>query len=297
MFFKVLLIGFAIFLILLFPILGCFLFHPISDIKYFVLDTFNYFRHKMYNVCKGTGKLRIYIGLFGRGKTLSCVHDVVSLYKKYDNKMVWSNDLNKFVPQRVVVLSNVSLSIPYIELESIGHFVNFVRERYEYDRENGCVTVTLCLIDELSTQLNSRSFKTNIDPLFLNTLLTCRKFRCGLYGTAQRFNQVDALLRQVTQEVIDCNKIWRFQCLKVFDGWLYENATDSTKVKSKRKLCWFVHNKDFANYDTLALVDNLKKSVESGDMISESEILELMNPSDNITVVSDSRKKRKKKVS
>lgn len=294
MIFKILLVGLFVFLLLYFPVLLCVVTHPLSDVSYFLGDTFLYFKHKRYNECKGTGKLRIYTGLFGKGKTLSVVYDITSQYKRYNNKKVWSKELNKFVTQYVVVLSNVDLAIPYIKLQSIGHFVNFVRDRYEYDRQNECVTVTLCLIDELSCQLNSRSFKTNIDPLFLNTLLTCRKFRCGLYGTAQRFNQVDALVRQVTQEVIECNKVWRFQNLKIYDGWKLENSTDPTTIKPKFKRCWFVHNRDYLAYDTLALVDNLKKSVESGDMISEIEILNLQNPKDNV-VSMETPKKRKKK--
>lgn len=297
MIFKILLFIGVLVLFILFPILSCFVFHPISDIKNGIVDLFFYFKHKKYNNCKGIGKLIMFIGLFGKGKTLSAVHTVVGLYKKYNNKMVWDDERKCLVPQHVVVLSNVDLSIPFVHLESIGHFVNFVKERYNYDRENGCVTVTLCLIDEVSVQLNSRSFKTNIDPLFLNTLLTCRKYRCGLYMTAQRFNQVDALLRQVTQIAISCDKLWRFQQLSYYDAWEFENCNNPTLIKPKKKGCWFVHNSDYKAYDTLALVNNLKKSVEEGDMISEEEILHCMNPTaTDITMINNPSRKLKKQL-
>lgn len=299
MIFKILLFIGAIVLLIIFPLLACALFHPYSDTKYAILDTFNYFRHKRYNECKGTGRLVMYTGLFGKGKTLSCVHQVRSLYLKYNNKMVWSNYHKCFVPQRVVIMSNVDLDIPYVKLESIGQFVSFVRESYDLDIENKTSTVTLCLMDEVSVQLNSRSFKTNIDPLFLNTLLTCRKFKCGLYMTAQRFNQVDALLRQVTQDAIECKKIWRFQMLYVYDAYSLEYATSPTLVKPRAKKCWFIKNSDFNSYNTLAMVDNLKKSVEEGDMLSQAEILNLQNYNpDNDNVTRPSRKaKRLRKTS
>lgn len=49
-----------------------------------------------------------------------------------------------------------------------------------YDDEHNTLTVTLVLGDEFSVQMNSRNFKTNIDPLFLNTILTCRHYYISL---------------------------------------------------------------------------------------------------------------------
>ena len=123
--------------------------------------------------------------------------------------------------------------------------------------------------------MNSRNFKTNIDPLFLNTILTCRHYYISLYYTAQRFGHVDALLRQVTSYVIDCDKLWRFQRLKLFDAWDLENATSTKLVTPMSRRCWFVRNRDYNAYDTLACVGNLKKSMKAGDMMSEDEILKL----------------------
>lgn len=39
--------------------------------------------------------------------------------------------------------------------------------------------------------------------------------------------------------------------------------------------CWFVTNRDYAAYDTLACVGNLQKSFKEGDILSEEEILSL----------------------
>lgn len=123
--------------------------------------------------------------------------------------------------------------------------------------------------------MNSRNFKTNIDPLFLNTILTCRHYYISLYYTAQRFGHVDALLRQVTSYVVECDKLWRFQRLYLYDAWDLENAANSQLVSPRGRSCWFVRNSDYAAYDTLACVGNLKKAMKAGDMMSEEEILKL----------------------
>lgn len=39
--------------------------------------------------------------------------------------------------------------------------------------------------------------------------------------------------------------------------------------------CWFVRDKNYNAYNTLACVGNLKKSMKEGDMMSEEEILKL----------------------
>lgn len=88
--------------------------------------------------------------------------------------------------------------------------------------------------------MNSRNFKTNIDPLFLNTILTCRHYYISLYYTAQRFGHVDALLRQVTSCVIDCDKLWRLQRLNTYDAWDMENATNIQLLQPIARGCWFV---------------------------------------------------------
>lgn len=86
----------------------------------------------------------------------------------------------------------MALSIPYEDFVSLQQVVLCAEKNGTYDKENDTLTVTLVLGDEFSVQMNSRNFKSNIDPLFLNTLLTCRHYHISLYYTAQRFGHVDA---------------------------------------------------------------------------------------------------------
>lgn len=256
------------------PVLRCAVFHPVSLTIYGIKDAYLYIAHKQGNTL-GTGELVAYTGLFGKGKTLSAVHRVVSAYQHYNGKKVWCPRRKKIVTQRVHVISNVSLSIPYENFISLEQIVLAAERQREYDDAHDTLTVTLVLGDEFSVQMNSRSFKTNIDPLFLNTILTCRHYYISLYYTAQRFGHVDALLRQVTSYVVECDKLWRFQRQNYFDAWDLENAASTQLVKPIRRSCWFVRDKDYVAYDTLACVGNLKKSMQEGDMMGDAEILAL----------------------
>ena len=264
----------AVVLLVSFPTLRCAVFHPVHLVRYGISDLIRYIKFERWNECK-TGELVAYVGLFGKGKTLSAVHKVVSMYERYNGMMVYDRERQMWVEQRVKVLSNVALDIPYDDFVSLQQVVHCAEKNGEYDRAHETLTVTLVLGDEFSVQMNSRNFKSNIDPLFLNTLLTCRHYHISLYYTAQRFGHVDALLRQVTSYVVDCDKLWRFQRQNLYDAWEMENATNSQLLTPMARRCWFVTDKDYNAYNTLACVGNLQKSFKEGDMMTEDEILAL----------------------
>lgn len=271
-------LGFAL-CVLLWPAFRCALFHPVHSLYYAAKDTVNYFRHKEFNRCK-TGDLDIYCGYFGSGKTLSLVHKVTDLYHQYDGKPVWDSARGEFVTQRILVLSNVTLTIPHEPLHSLAQIVAASKVNAAYDLDHHTQTVTIACVDELSVQLNSRSFKDNIDPTFLGTLLCCRHYRISLYGSAQRFSHVDKLMRDVTHHVIQCKKAWRLQQLSTYDAWELEQAASPELVRPLSRSCWFVHDKDYAAYDTLAVVSNLKKRWNEGDLLTEQEILANRQPAE-----------------
>lgn len=157
-------------------IVRCVVFHPIKNFYYAVKDLYWYILHKGWNKCP-VGALDIYCGYFGSGKTLSLVHKVIGLYNRYDDKLVWCERRKKFVTQKIKVLSNVDLSIPYEHLDSLAQVVNAAKINRSIDDANDTLTVTIVAMDELSVQMNSRSFKDNFNAYFLNTLLTCRHSR------------------------------------------------------------------------------------------------------------------------
>ena len=272
--------------------------NPVATVYYGIKDLRERIIHHTGRNCP-TGQIIAYTALFGGGKTLSVVHYVTSLFYRYDGLKVWDRDRKKFVTQKIHVISNVDLVIPYEKFVSLEQIVRVADKFHEMDLENDTLTVTVVLGDEFSVQLNSREFKKNIDPLFLNTLLTCRHHHILMVYDAQRFNHVDALLRQVTLSVIECKKVWRFMIQYEFDAYEMENAVNPLLITPQARYGWFIRDADYQAYDTLACVGNLKKSCEKGDMLSEEDILKLQcNNGTNMEAVTAPskayRKSRKK---
>lgn len=284
-------IGF-IFCMFIFPKFRCFFFNLPRVIYYLPRDIYYFFKHKEYNDCP-IGIIVAIVALFGKGKTLTIVHIIARLYRRKNGKMVWCKRRNKMVMQRVKVISNVNLTdVPYENFTTLEQIVYAAENNTKYDDENECLTVTLVLGDEFSCQMNSRNFKSNINTLLLNTILTCRHYHIALYYTTQRFGLVDALLRQVTSYCISCDKTWRLQGLEYYDAWEMENATNVLQLKPYKRSAWFVSNKDYERYNTLAVVQNLVKCSENGDLLTDAEILALQvgNAPDSSNIVSPSRK-------
>lgn len=257
------------------PVFRCALFHPFKTVFNTVGDAIEWLIHAGWRRCKKTGLLVAYCGLFGKGKTLSAVHEVTRLYEKYNGKKVYDKFRKKWVRQRVVVYSNVALSIPYVEFTGLQQLIDVAAQRQQIDEACNTLTISLFLGDEFSVQMNSRNFKSNFNPLLLNTILTCRHHYISLFMTSQRFSMCDILLRSVTSYVVNCEKVWRYVKNYYYDAWEMENATNVMLLKPFRRLCWFATNKEFAKYDTLACVDNLVRDCKDGNMLSEQEILEL----------------------
>ena len=223
--------------------------NPFSSVYYGIKDLRERIIHHTGRNCP-TGQIIAYTALFGGGKTLSVVHYVTTLFYRYDGLKVWDRDRKKFVTQKIHVISNVDLVIPYEKFVSLEQIVRVADKFHEMDLENDTLTVTVVLGDEFSVQLNSREFKKNIDPLFLNTLLTCRHHHILMVYDAQRFNHVDALLRQVTLSVIECKKIWRFMIQYEFDAYEMENAVNPLLLTPKARYGWFIRDADYQAYDT-----------------------------------------------
>lgn len=205
-----------------------------------VIDIFNYFYKKEYKVFKGYG-LHIYCGLFGSGKTSSMVYDAYRQAKKY--------------PQ-LTILTNM-------ELMNFPYYTNIIPLE-NYKQIIDAPANTLILIDEISTVFNSRDWKTDgIPASLLGTILQVRKQNKMLYGTAQRLQHVDSLIRQVTQTVKECSCYGgRWNIVKVFDGLDYDNTIGNTQITGRiKRMYGFLQTNKVRNlYDTRELVERMKKT-------------------------------------
>lgn len=242
---------------------------------YMFVDPFFYIYHKKYNDAP-EGKMYCYAAHFGGGKTLSSVQYITHLYHRYNNKKVWDRERKKFVTQKIHIMSNVKFTtVPCEELNAVSQVVNNAMQNKVIDAENNTRTVLIALIDEASSEMNSRSFKDNIDPEFLRVLVTERHYHMNFFYTSQKFEMTDALMRKVTQTCIWCKKDWRFMIQCHYDADQMEKVLDPTMLKPLKRVGWFIRDKNYNEYDTYAIVGKLRKSILDGDMMSEEEILTL----------------------
>lgn len=256
-----------------------------------LLDLFDYLVHKRWRECAAYGRINCYTGLFGQGKTKECVRFITAQYNKYDGKMIYDRKNEKWVQQQIVVYSNVDLTIPYIKLTSLQQLVDCQYSEFG--------TVNLFLIDEASVVFNSREFKKNFSTPALNTILTSRHHKIGIYLTAQRFGHMDALLRQVTSYVYECTyfKPLRIQKIKVYDAWDCENCSNLLLLKPLKVAYHYTTNKVYNAYDTNAMVEDISKKCEANDFYTDTEALERQTGTDgNVKFVNKARSKLKKRM-
>lgn len=233
-----------------------------------IVDIYRYFKYRRWNECTAFGRIICYTGLFGQGKTKECVRFLTDQYRRYHGLTVFDDYTGKYVQQKVVIYSNVQLTVPYIELTSLQQLVEC--------QQSPPGVVNLFLIDEASVVFNSRDFKNNFSIPALNTILTSRHHKIGIYLTSQRFGHMDALLRQVTSYVYECKyyKFIRTQQVKVYDAWDCENCTNLMLLKPLRVRFSYTSDKVYANYNTYAMVQDIsKKCVEKG-FADDSEVLQ-----------------------
>ena len=184
--------------------------------------------------------------MFGSGKTLSGVHYLRNLYKRYNGRKVWNPTEHRFVTQHIHIISNVELTdIPYIPFENEKQLIEVNQPEMD---------VTFFFLDEASTIWNSRNYKDNISHELLTNLLQCRKNKMGLVTTSQRFIFQDKLIREITSVVWQAKKMWRLQQLKSYDAFAMENCSNPLLLKPMSVSYWFIRDDDFKAYDTNAVV-------------------------------------------
>lgn len=214
------------------PFFRCAVANLHNEIYYSGLDLYNRIKNRnkiefdLYGV-------QMFIGMFGKGKTLSMTHQCEKIYKRYGDQ--------------VRFISNYELkNIPYIPLINFEQLVDLGEDQSDY------IGTVVC-IDEISSVLNNRAFaKFPMDLLSL--LMQQRKRRVFIMCSAQRQKMVDIIFRNITTYCIDCSKIWRFCRLRYYDAWDYENAPNIQVLKPLKTIWWFAKDKDFNAYDTSQMI-------------------------------------------
>lgn len=266
-----LIILFVVFLI--FPNLTFFIFTNFHHfIKWAFIDSYFFFKHKEYNRCKEFGMIRLNCAfgnqVFGCGKTLMLVIRAISIYKMYNDKWVYDKDSDLFVRQKIHIISNVELyGVPYIKFTGVNQLIDI--EKYHFGEND----ITLFLLDESGAIFNSRQFRDNISPEFLTRMLQSRKHKVALYMTSQRFQFTDKILREVCNEVTMCRKWWRIVKTSNYSAYDLENAVNPSLLRPKSVYYRFIFDKDYNSYNSLQLVEQLRKDYVPNMYLNTDEIL------------------------
>ena len=295
---KYIFIVLFIILFLLYPELLSFIFSNLHNfIPWSLHDLKLYFKHKEYNRCKEFGNIRLNCAtdsqVFGCGKTLMLVIRANYIYKRYNNKLVWDDKLNKFVIQKIHIISNVELyNVPYIKFEGVNQLIDI--DQFDFPEQD----ITLFLLDESGAIFNSRNFRDNISTEFLTRLLQSRKHKMALYMTSQRFQFTDKILREVCNDVTCCRKWWRIVKSTVYDAYDLEHAISISLIKPKKIYYSFIKDSDYHSYNSYQLVEDLRKDYKPDDYLNTKEILETYGASSyNLDLVSKPSRKGKRFVS
>lgn len=270
-------LAFALFF---FPRMRLVVLHPFRSFLNGCIDLFHYVKDRAWNICP-PGYITVYTGLFGKGKTLSMVHQLRRMYKKYQGKKCAIRS-GKLLPNKIIFLSNIELKFAdYVPFSSMQQFVDICQavNAGTYPESDQYNFIIICAIDELNSIFNSREFKKNFNPQTLTSLMQIRKVNCQILGTAQLFNMVDLAFRNVTDIVIDCNKLWRLQKLTTYSAWDLENSTSPQYVKPIRTRAFFVDNADYRAYDTSKFASFIAKETQAGRIRSDVEMIAAVQPS------------------
>ena len=281
----------SLLVIIMFPVIPFILGNIKNVFLYGIKDIVTFIHYKKYNECHDYGKVVTICAsgtkVFGSGKTLSGVHALRYIYKKYDGLKVWNPTEKRFVTQHIHIISNVELTdIPFTWFENEKQLI-------EVDQPE--MDITIFFLDEASSIWNSRNYKDNISTELLTSLLQCRKNKIALFTTSQRFIFQDKLIRQITSEVWEAKKTWRIVRLQTFDAYDLENCSNVTLIKALATSFWFVKDKDYAAYDTSAIVERLKKMNDAGELLSDAEILENQGSNDRCIEMVDRLSRKGKK--
>ena len=196
-----------------------------------------------------------FFGLPGYGKTMCMSEELLRLREKYGDE--------------IYIFTN------YGFLEEDAPFDNWRMLLKEYDKP------AVFAWDEVQNEFNSRDFKNF--PIELLTLLTQNRKGNGkrIYYTAQRYNRVDKVFRELSFLVGDCKTIFgRYTRVKWFDTEDYEMLLANTDVNKRmkirpRKKYSFIQTDDIRNsYDSYKMLETAKsKEYQTRQEIAQSRQL------------------------
>lgn len=236
-----------------------------------IINSINFFRYKEYNYPGDIGVIDAYVAhndkVFGCCKTLLAVKRAKALYERYNGQKTYDYKClePKWITWKVNVISNVEIKgVPTIPLKSLNQIV----ELSEKDCRD---TFTIVLIDECNAVFNSRNFKSNLNEEQIKSIVTCRHNNMLMLLVGQRFKYLDALVRSMTDVVIECKHIplTNMTVRYAYSAYDLETCDNPVMIKKLWHKWEYIFDSDYKAYDTKALVGSIARD----DSLTSAEVL------------------------
>lgn len=194
-----------------------------------------------------------YFGLYGSGKTMAMTYELEKMRRKYGN--------------------DIYIATNYFWKGQDFAFSTWKQMLKEYDKP------LIIGWDEVQNEFNSRDFKSF--PVELLSILTQVRKGNGIriYYTAQRYDRVDKVFRELTFEAGECKTILGRWTRVKFYHWLdYERLNDVTNIDVRRKIkpiriVSFVQDDEIRNsYDSYKMLESAK----SKEYMTREEVVKLL---------------------
>lgn len=194
-----------------------------------------------------------FFGLPGKGKTMALAWQLQEYRKLYGD--------------RILIMTNFNYKDQDLEFK---HWKDLLKE---YNKP------LVVAWDEVQNEFNSRDFKNF--PVTLLTLLTQNRKGNGkqILYTAQRWDRVDKIFRELTHYAIDCNTIFgRWTRLRYY-FWEDYQSKQSTPQAELRRLVKPVKTIGFVQ------TDDLRDSYDSYKMLESAKSKEYLDRADVINLL------------
>ena len=176
----------------------------------------------------------LFCGEQGSGKTSTMINRTMMKQEEYPN---------------IKVIGNAGYKFQDRELKEWKDLLQF---------NNGANGV-IVMIDEISSLLNSRSFK-DFPPEMLTVSTQNRKNRRAIYATTQRFEMTDKVIRTQCKEYINCHTFLGTLCVCIRWKPIFDEEGNVSKRKYKGYYVWVHNNKLRNSYDTYKAINRLTKT-------------------------------------
>lgn len=220
---------------------------------------------------------QIYCGRQGSGKTLSAVHHVLRLKRRYPRAILVTNlRLKGMKEHRARSASVLKSFLP--ELDSGTQYIRF----NSLDElavslvavNNGKYGV-IYLVDEIHTYFNALDSK-NIPMYVFTEISQQRKQRKLIIGTSQLFMRLAKPFREQCDSMIVCNT-WLnfFTYQRAYDGMTVDQDFNGNLIGERKKTGWFFHTRKIRNaFDTFQKVVSANEQYENVQRVEKVQFVD-----------------------